>query len=217
MNELIDKLDDWNRMVDVRLKEKLRVVLDKDGWTPTCSSCEQPGCCYQTIYEPFYAALPIARRLKLSGLDTPELRETLRTVGNRMKVESRKVFFDSVTPCPLLVDRRCSVYEERPISCRRHFSFSPAEMCQPPTAPDDLTLLNSLDIASAGIEVSNKIHTLLGLKSSPRRIYFGAFPLMVLIALEATDEGVDFCEHVRRQSWPTVDDLDELAKREVLI
>ena len=145
-------------------------------------------------------------------------KETPEHIANQQNmIKSLKAFFDSATPCPLLVDRRCSVYAERPTSCRRHYSFSPAEMCQPPTAPDDLTLLNSLDIASAGIEVSNKIHTLLGLKSSPRRIYFGAFPLMVLIALGATDEGVDFCEHVRRQSWPTVDDLDELAKREVLI
>jgi Fe-S-cluster containining protein len=37
-------------------------------------------------------------------------------------------------PCPFLEDGACSIYEERPVTCREYLVTSPAELCADPTS-----------------------------------------------------------------------------------
>lgn len=93
-----------------RAAEEVIAVVD-------CTQCAQ--CCATlgpVLGEPDVERL--ARRLDL----TPEqVRERY------LRLEDRALVFD-VIPCPFLVDRRCSVYEDRPVDCRSYPHLQKSEM-----------------------------------------------------------------------------------------
>lgn len=87
-------------------------VLDRHGDQMACASgCS--GCCQQTL-----SLFPVElARLKpaVLALDA-ETRELLRDrVGPAGQPPA-----ESERPCPLLVDDRCAVYDDRPTICRSH-------------------------------------------------------------------------------------------------
>lgn len=60
-------------------------------------------------------------------------------------------FHDTPRACPFLIDRKCSIYEHRPLACRIHLNMAAnAEPCQMDQARESATLdLISLDHAYA--------------------------------------------------------------------
>ena len=72
---------------------------------PGCDSCCRPGL---SVFE--VEAAPIRAALAELGQRDPAVRERVRAQG-------RASFLDH---CALLVDGRCSIYEQRPILCRSH-------------------------------------------------------------------------------------------------
>ena len=72
-------------------------------------------CCYQSVEVTIPEAILIAARL--AAEDDPRrtrVAEAAATLGG-LDAEARR---RTGKPCPLLVDNRCSVYEDRPLMCR---------------------------------------------------------------------------------------------------
>ncbi len=69
-------------------------------------------------------------------LEQAGLLEMLLTPGAFSDDQLRPValdYFRQGVPCPFLEDESCSIYEERPISCREYLVTSPAEHCADPS------------------------------------------------------------------------------------
>lgn len=75
-----------------------------------CSSCCKGGL---TVFG--IEASKIQGALQELGKSAPALRKTVRRQGQRALADAQ-----SNDTCPLLVDDRCTVYEQRPLICRSH-------------------------------------------------------------------------------------------------
>jgi Fe-S-cluster containining protein len=211
LDEIIDEIQRWQHdVIDVTVQRRLKLTLAAEPRRRIgCRDCAVPACCRVMLYAPLCDALPAARRLRRDGRDTPEMRARLREVGDAMEANDQDSWFEAQRPCVFLDGPKCSIYQQRPVECRRMLVASPAEWCLPPRR--NIVFVNTIELLEASLTNGHQLHGLLGLKETPRRLLYGAFPRLVLIALEATDPGVEFREHVRRQRWPTVDDLARIA------
>lgn len=72
------------------------------------SGCDR--CCHQRFGVFELEAAPIRAALADLAVLDPELRERVRTRGRDTSLDA----------CALLVDGRCSVYDQRPVICRSH-------------------------------------------------------------------------------------------------
>lgn len=64
------------------------------------------------------------------------------------------------TPCPLLKDGRCSIYEHRPYVCRRHLVLTATNhWCHPVRA-------NTIQLPLLGFSEADKAHVALGVESN---------------------------------------------------
>lgn len=83
-------------------------------------------CCYQpaTIFP--FEAIRIARVLKtsLSEKQLESLKEKMKIRVNDFKGSSVRKNINNKTACPLLSNNQCSVYDNRPLTCRMAHSFS---------------------------------------------------------------------------------------------
>src|SRR5579863_9591807 len=81
-------------------------------------------CCYQnvevTIPEAILAATHLADP---ADPRRPKLLETASALRGMTNAERRR----TGRPCPLLVDNRCSIYEDRPLACRGMLASDPEE------------------------------------------------------------------------------------------
>ncbi|HUE81581.1 MAG TPA: YkgJ family cysteine cluster protein [Pyrinomonadaceae bacterium] len=75
-------------------------------------------------------------RLEQAGL-MRRLRENDRLTDDEYLTLATEYFREKIA-CPFLEDESCSIYEERPITCREYLVTSPAENCAEPTA-DNIT------------------------------------------------------------------------------
>jgi len=86
----------------------------------SCDKCstKTKGCCNLAVGTLLFEGLPVLRKLRKEGKDTPELRERLRTVGDTMEDMTQEEWFETRTPCVFLTDeQRCSIYNVRPSAC----------------------------------------------------------------------------------------------------
>jgi Fe-S-cluster containining protein len=64
--------------------------------------------------------------------------DRLRDTGGLKDIEVRRKigleYFAAHVPCPFLENESCSIYQNRPLSCREYLVSSPAENCKHPTA-----------------------------------------------------------------------------------
>lgn len=80
-----------------------------------------------------------ARKLEGVGFDA-------RAIGEMMHSKDAEARYAATyhalrLPCPFLVDRRCSIYRDRPVACRTHFALSPPALCsETGTNQDHITL-----------------------------------------------------------------------------
>mgnify|MGYP000108746537 CR=1 FL=1 len=69
----------------------------------------------------------------LAQADAAGLREPLEATLSGEGFDHNADWFAARIPCPFLVDRACSIYEQRPIPCREHLVTSAPEDCDRPT------------------------------------------------------------------------------------
>lgn len=83
-------------------------------------------CCYQPATVFPFEALRIADVLKssLSVEELESLKEKMKARVNGLKGSSVQKNINDKTACPLLSNEQCSVYENRPLTCRMAHSFS---------------------------------------------------------------------------------------------
>lgn len=201
MKQFLDSLERSNKVLDEIVRQRLPVVT-------SCTSCTTPGCCSQKVIVPFFEAFPIARELKRTGLDTPELRARLRAEGDAMDATTRGAWHRAKRSCAFLVDNRCSVYAQRPFSCRTYFVTTPPENCQADAAEPMVSITNVIDLTDQLMRRAYEINRMMGLKETTKRILIGPLPRLVAIVLESWDMPPrEAMEHVRVQKWPTDEDL----------
>ncbi len=58
--------------------------------------------------------------------------EANKTIDQRRELGLE--YFRAGVPCPFLENENCSIYEQRPLSCREYLVSSPAENCKTPSA-----------------------------------------------------------------------------------
>ena len=212
LNGVINDLEVYYRKLDKQIVERVRLTLLQEKMPPetSCSTCTKAGCCRLSIFEPLYAGFPVARHLRVTGKDTPELRERLRTLGERMEAAGRDAWFEENEACAFLRDERCTIYQWRPIACRKYYVSSPAELCNPPPNPDQMICSIDMGIITASsMFTSGQFGELLALKQNRMRMYIGTFPRIVYISLlmleYIAEGGRDLATWLRQFPWPTED------------
>lgn len=105
MSELRQVLVQLRRRIDGHFEQAV-------ARTPSGFACREGcwGCCRPRFSVFEIEAVGIREALEQIAQTDPELRERLREQGR----------VDALGHCALLVDGRCSVYEQRPVICRSH-------------------------------------------------------------------------------------------------
>lgn len=101
---------------------------DARARTPSSFACAAgcDRCCHQRFSVFEVEAAPIRDALARLAVSDPELRDRVRTQGLDGALEA----------CALLVDGRCTVYEQRPLICRSHgLPIAVRDPDDPPSAP----------------------------------------------------------------------------------
>ena len=97
-----------------------------DGDTPVACGPGCTACCYQTVQATIPEAILIALRL---GDPADPRRERVLDAAEAFQGMSPRERRRTGKPCPLLVDQRCSVHDDRPLACRAVLSAN-AEGCR---------------------------------------------------------------------------------------
>lgn len=168
----------------------------------SCFKCTEPACCTQSLFVSVCEVLPLARHLRITKQDTPELRQRLFDASLRMEGTDRGEYLDKAIPCVFLENRRCTVYTYRPTRCRTYFVFSDPKQCQPPGG-QTVKFANTAQANAVALNTGQNIHKYLDLKETRMRILLGSFPRVLLVVLEALAPGVSFKAHIRKQVWPS--------------
>jgi len=108
---------------DRSVKEAIDDLLAKTAVAECRRGCA--FCCYQLVSCAPAEIFRIARHLFKNGLDTEELREKLHWLS-LLPIEPEARYRK---PCPFLAGTECSIYNDRPMACRSHFSAS-AKGCE---------------------------------------------------------------------------------------
>ena len=87
-------------------------------------------------------------QLEEAGL-LQQLRQTEQLAGPAY-ISTSAAYFDQHLACPFLEDESCSIYTERPITCREYMVTSPAERCTQPIA-------NEISIVNMPLRVFNSV------------------------------------------------------------
>jgi hypothetical protein len=76
-------------------------------------------CCVQPVAISALEAFSVVRLIR----DRPDIAGAMRKAGERIRQAPKdRRLFDML--CPMLVDQACSIYEDRPLSCRNFASFN---------------------------------------------------------------------------------------------
>jgi hypothetical protein len=195
-------------------------LIAQSGQT-SCASCTEPACCNQKIVIDLYEGLTIAMGIRAT-MDTPKLRHQLRTIGEEMERTGPRAWFGQRRACAFLFGGRCTVYSARPSPCRLHHVRSPPPLCIDPDG--EVRLVDHSALHGQMMGVARTLHKAFGLAEDATRVYMGALPRVVAIALEALDhvgssfadmtakEHAAFTNHIQAQEWPTAAEVEEWAK-----
>lgn len=137
------------------------------------------------------------RRHVAAGITPESLAGMLRTQyengGKRAVDEERELtalYHSLYQACPLLGDdRKCTVYEDRPIACRTHFVMSPPETCEPCGENDNHWILDK------GSRAGPQAQLLRAVMAERRgELMIGTLPQSVLAAWRARHPHECRCE-----------------------
>lgn len=202
--EVIRKMLPVLRARQVAMDESIAIIMEGRP-PPTCASCTSPGCCYQKSVVQLAEALLIAEHLKKTDRDTVRLRAKLRMLGKEMEASSREAWFESMTPCVFLgEDKRCSIYEVRPVSCRTYYVVSEQANCQPPESLP-IKQIDLRGMAWEELQQMTAVHLYWGLKETSEKMYMRSLPMAVLIALQFLEEPSR--EVLDKIPWPSAGSL----------
>jgi len=174
----------------------------------SCGDCKaNKGCCFMSVSALMFEGLPIVRRLKQTGRDTPELRAKLHSLGDAMEDATKGDWFAKQTPCAFLDDDQgCSIYDVRPSACRHHVVFSPPELCSPPETKNTLQFGSDQELTTAfnwNVAIGESFFGMQDLQKQGV-VLVGSLPKVVARMLDIFDNE-DFCKAMRESDWPTVD------------
>jgi len=168
----MDNLKEYYGKVDEALACWTKRAQER-GENIACINCRKPACCKQRVLAYDKEVMNIAEAV--TELEPSTRRRVINQVQkwfldfSRLSKEEQ---LDPETPwnkdmyCPLLVDGKCSVYEDRPLACRGHYALEENEdKCNDP------------DVQSVKMFDTSALHT-VPLKS-------GSVPLYMPIAIAA--------------------------------
>lgn len=212
LERFIDRLERLWPTFDVAVENLVRRHHKKNNEVPSCTTCTEPACCSLSTVVFFFEALPIARRLRREKRGTPSDRDRLYQAGALMESMDRASYFDRQIPCPMLAEKRCSIYDLRPACCRSHVVFTDSKACQPPTG-QMVASLNTTMLHVETIRTAVNIQDQLGIGRDP--ICAGSLPRMVAVALDFIRAATptDAFARLRREPFPTVETFEVWVKR----
>lgn len=126
---------------------KLRQLADRVGKSVAPHAVCEKGCSYCC-----YIALPMTKEeAQVIGEEIG-----LKPLNSFSRIDSELPGIETIreqevasrwgVPCPFLDNSACTIYENRPLACRMHFSLGhSAEMCSPLVASED-SLVPNLDL-----------------------------------------------------------------------
>lgn len=196
LHQLMHRFERWVPEVD-RLIGQM-VEMRREGRPVSCSTCTEPGCCYQPTVIPFGEAMYIAWRLLRNGGVPAVTIDEWERVGFEVEGADRAEWFASGRPCIFLKDKLCSIYEFRPEACRRYFVVSPAADCLPPGKIVDT--INGTEVDFLWLTEMARLEELIGLPRLPRLISLqrGVAIALRAWALPTRNEMLAF---IGRQRW----------------
>lgn len=143
MQAVTDSLIAYEQWVDTQVmvpyEERKKACFIDGGHVTHCQKgCTR--CCDLLVTIGSLDALRIGRYLKKNGMDTKELRDSLRddtalvyamSEENKCKDDTTlaNIYFSNKRPCRFVKDGGCSIYEARPVVCRLFNSLVPREEC----------------------------------------------------------------------------------------
>lgn len=140
------------------------------GVTVTCS----PGCascCYHPISISIFEAIPIYRYLLRHRKWTNDLRKRLQETAEKQMSVSYDVWLLSLIPCPLLDEnKKCSAYDERPLTCRTMASVGDPYFCHPHNMGEQTEVIPRDGIVDKLRQTERKV-------SQAHRLQIGPIPL----------------------------------------
>lgn len=204
-DDIVDFIQKLYQDIDTKLAAHIEKGAAEHGEV-SCRHCTEPACCRQKVSVSVAEMLPIARYLKNNDFDTPELRERLRALGERMEGSPTAAWLDEYVPCVFLKNKRCTIYPVRPVRCRTYWVVSPPKLCQPPSQ-QTVKFIDDTAALDVALKQSLDVHLAIGLKENKMRILRGVLPRVLLIALEAWDSD-DYRNTIRRQTWPSVEKIN---------
>lgn len=180
----------------------------------SCNSCTAiKGCCTLMVSALMFEGLPVARKLKKEGKDTPELRAKLHNIGNAMEKEGQEEWFDKAIPCIFLdPDQRCTIYDVRPSACRHHVVFNPPKRCSLPRDQPTLQFGSEKELTTAFNWNIAIAQSFFGFQDPSQTgvMVVGSFPKVVVRILDALDHD-DYRKALREQDWPTIENPPNMA------
>ena len=219
LDQLLDEEEAWQLKLDPQLKRSVEAFQKKGEGVVSCATCTNPnpGCCHQKILVPFLEALPIARHLRRTGQDSPALRAALRAEGEQMEGATRDDWFytQPYRPCVFLKEGRCSIYRRRPTPCRTYLVVTPPALCQQENRHATIGSLDTRNGIHQILERARVLHVeAFGLRENNMRLLLGCLPRMVALALEVWEDD-NYADVIRREIWPTADELPQWAEGHV--
>lgn len=211
VDQTLDMLEDEMRSIDELFLRVLDKIEQKEKRPVSCRTCtqESPGCCYQKTMVYAQEGLVIGRYLRQHGLDTPALRAELRAAGEEMEGHSRADWFHGArSPCVFLKNGKCGIYQVRPHVCRTYYVINESFRCQP-GCNDGVMFLDVRQFRGIFVQQTKAIHRALGLVDSEQRLYLGAMPKVVAIALESGGDLRSYRRALNRRPWPGIDKVEE--------
>lgn len=228
LDDLIDDAELLLKKMHNHVKGRIKLAIvqahENDYGTPedqahvrsgvSCGDCKaNKGCCFMSVSALMFEGLPVARHLKKTGRDTPELRAELHKQGDAMESMSIDDWYDTTTPCVFLdEDQRCSIYAVRPSACRHHVVFSPPRNCSPPKDKETLQFGSDKELVTAfGWNVSIAT-SFFGFEDPGKsgQVLIGSLPKVVVRILESLDHE-DYAKALREQDWPTLENPPKMA------
>lgn len=206
INKLIDLFEtDTGEHVHRSLQQLVQAGNAHFGNVPPCSSCRSADCCFIPTQTFFLEMWPAARRIRLEGKDSPQFRTWLRRRGELQESYSHNEWFRMQQPCPLLRDKRCTVYEQRPLCCSSYFAWNGPDVC---SVKNTTVLVGRIE--ATGLIASMAFHCTQVAKDVLRcdledRLPVGSIGRMTALALEifASDESP--ADHLQREPFPSLD------------
>lgn len=211
VDQALDMLEAEMKSVDSVFPRLLDNIEKKEKRAVSCRNCtqESPGCCYQKTMAYAQEGLVIGRYLRQHGLDTPALRAELRAAGEEMEGYGRTDWFHGARrPCVFLKGGKCSIYPVRPHACRTYYVISESFRCQP-GCDDGILFLDVGQFQGVFVQQTRAIHRAFGLIENEQRLYLGAMPRVVAIALESGGDPRAYRRALNREPWPGLDKLEE--------